>query len=58
LMIEKRVFTAREFTEQLIEDAEALSKAFTKCWPGCEAGDEGMHYLLPEAAESMRGWLP
>jgi hypothetical protein len=58
LLIEKGVFTAREFTEAVTDEAEKLSQGYSRRWPGCEAGDDGMHYLLPEAAESMRGWLP
>jgi hypothetical protein len=57
LLIEKDVFTVREFTEHLVDEAELLCKDYEKRWPGCEAGDDGMHYILPEAAESMRGWL-
>ena len=58
LMIDKGVFTAREFTERLIDEAEHLDRSYTAKWPGCEAHDDGMHYLLPEAAKSMQGWRP
>lgn len=57
LLIEKGAFTSREFTEHLIDEAELLSKDYEKRWPGCKAEDDGMHYSLPEATESMRGWL-
>lgn len=58
LMIEKGAFTSREFTERLIDEAEHLDRSYTSRWPGCEAHDDGMHYLIPECAKSMEGWLP
>jgi hypothetical protein len=58
LLIEKGVFNARQLTEHMVDEAEKLSADYAKRWPGCQASDDGMHYKLPEAAESMHGWLP
>jgi hypothetical protein len=52
------VFTAREFTEQLIVECDHLSESYEKKFPGMEATDDGIAYSLPEAAKTMKGWLP
>lgn len=52
------LFTAREYTEQVIVEAEHLSEVYAQEFPGMTATDEGIAYVLPEAEETMRKWLP
>lgn len=54
LLIKKGVFTAREWTEQLAIEAEALEASYEKSWPGITATLDGLNMKLPEAAETMR----
>lgn len=54
LLIEKGVFTAREFTEAMILEAQLLDAEYAETYPGFSAQDDGMHLQLPEAAETMR----
>lgn len=58
LLIEKGVFTAREFTEQVSDESEALMRDFEKRWPGARSSDDGMVYDLAKAGEYMRHWRP
>ena len=58
LLIEKGVFTAREWTEQYIVELEALDDELAKSFPGMTSTDEGIAYQLPEAARTMQGWPP
>ncbi len=58
LLIAKGVFTAHEFTLQLDIEAEHLSKAYEKKFPGFKAVDEGMTMNLALARDTMRGWRP
>ena len=60
LLIRKGVFTAEEFTEQMIAEAIHLDAEYEKLFPGFRTemdeatGDEGVHLELPLAAETMR----
>jgi hypothetical protein len=56
--IEAGLFTARQFTEQMILEAEHLSVAYSEKFPGMTATDDGITYDLLVAAETMKGWLP
>ena len=58
LLIEKGIATSREFTEQMIVEAEALDRALAARFPGITSTDDGMAMQLPEAAETMAGWPP
>jgi hypothetical protein len=57
-LIDAGVFTAREFTEQVIVECEHLDREYEKKFPGFSSTDIGMNMKLPEAAETMRGWRP
>lgn len=57
-LIEAGVITSRSFTEQLILECEHLDEQYAKFFPGISAHDHGIDYKLPEAAETMKGWLP
>lgn len=60
LLIRKGVFTAEEFTEQLIAEAIHLDAEYEKRFPGFSTemdeatGDEGVHMEMPLAGETMR----
>jgi hypothetical protein len=56
--IEAGLFTARQFTEQLVVEAEHLSQQYEKKFPGIHATDHGISYSLPSAGETMKGWRP
>lgn len=56
LLIEKGVFTVREWTEQYIVELEALDDDLAKSFPGMSSTDEGIAYHLPEATETMKDW--
>lgn len=60
LLIKKGVFTAEEFTEQMIEEAEYLSASYAKRFPGMTATEHGISYDLEKLSEhgTMEGWLP
>jgi hypothetical protein len=54
LLIEKGVFTAREFTEAMILEAQMLARDYEQSYPGWSAEDDGMEMKLPEAVETMQ----
>lgn len=54
LLIEKGVFTQEEWEEAVGKEAEQLNQDYAAAYPGIEATDEGMAYLLPQAMETMR----
>lgn len=58
LLIEKGVFSAQEFTQKLVEEAEQLSADFEKRFPGIKATDTGMSYDLQQIQQhgTMSGW--
>lgn len=57
-LLDAGVFTARDFTEQLIVECEHLSAMYERKFPGMRADESGITYDLPLAAETMKGWLP
>lgn len=58
LLIKKGVFAAREYTEQSIEEMRHLDRQYEEKFPGISTDQDGIHYKLPECAETMRGWKP
>ena len=58
LMVKKGVFSGEEFTRQLAEECEHLNLAYERKFPGMKAELDGIHYELPLAAETMKGWRP
>jgi hypothetical protein len=58
LLIRKGVLTAEEFTAQLDDEADTLSAAYERQFPGMRATDSGIQYDLPEALATMTGWRP
>lgn len=58
LLIRKGVFTAQEFTDALVQEAEMLEADLQRRFPGFSATDDGIEMRLPEVAQTMKGWRP
>ncbi|MGF6641851.1 hypothetical protein [Paraburkholderia sp. MM6662-R1] len=58
LLVEKGVFTEEEFTAQLGDEAELLSQAYARKFPGYEATDYGMQVDVHTAAKTTKDWRP
>lgn len=58
LLMSKGVFTGDEWAEQLREEADRLSAAYARKFPGMVATDDGIDMFMPEAGETMKGWRP
>lgn len=58
LCLDAGVFTARDLTEQLVVEWEALSEMYAERFPGMTSTDDGITYDVPLAAETMKDWLP
>lgn len=60
LLIKKGVFTAEEFTEQMIGEAEHLSAEYSRRFPGMTATEHGISYDVAKLREhgTMEGWRP
>ena len=58
LLIKKGVFTAEEFTLQVDDESEHLSKSYEKKFPGFRATDDGLDINIALARDTMQGWLP
>lgn len=54
LLIEKKVFTAEEWTNAVQDEARILADKYSEAYPGIRATEDGLHMDLPEAAETMR----
>jgi hypothetical protein len=57
LLIEKGIFTAAEFTQALLNEADALAADYEARWPGAKATIDGMQYDK-RATEWMSKWRP
>ncbi len=57
-LAEAGLITARDFTEQVIIEAEELEARFEAKFPGFTATDVGMNIDLRRAAKTMEGWRP
>lgn len=56
LLIKKGVFTSEEFTEQVIEEAEHLNKAYEEQFPGFKVTTFGLNIKAPESLETIKKW--
>lgn len=56
LLIEKGVVTLEEYERVLDEEADFLSKAHSRKFPGVKATDAGLHFDTAIAADTTRGW--
>ena len=57
LLVEKGVFTADEWTEAFIKEADLLSKDYEKKFPGMRATEYGIQYDR-RAMDTMKDWKP
>jgi len=58
LMIDKGVFTVREFDSQLVDEAKHLDRAYEDKFPGIQATEFGISIDPLKASETMKGWRP
>ncbi len=58
LLVRKGIVTAEEWQDVLGQEAEALNADYERRFPGFSTDDNGVHMKLPEAGETMKGWLP
>jgi hypothetical protein len=58
LLIDKKIFTPEEFTERVGIEAGLLDKDYEEKFPGISTSLVGVHYKMPEAAITMKGWRP
>lgn len=58
LLVRKGVFSGEEWQAQLDAEAEHLSKAYERKFPGFKAFDDGMTMNVAIARDTMRGWKP
>lgn len=56
LLIKKGVFTSEEFTEQIIEEAGHLTKAYEGLFPGFKVDNLGLNITVPECLETIKKW--
>lgn len=58
LLVEKGVFTAKEFTDRLDAEADYLSQQYEQKFPGCKATDIGMDIDLAKFTQATAHWKP
>jgi len=58
LLTDKGTFTIEEFKTQLTEEADYLSAAMEKKFPGMKATDTGIQMDTQIACETMKSWKP
>jgi hypothetical protein len=58
IILRANVCTQEELQEQMLEEAEFLSKAYERKFPGFKATDYGMDMNIEIARDTMQGWRP
>lgn len=58
LLLRKGLIAEGEWLRALQVEAEQLNKDMAARFPGITADETGLIYQLPQAADTMRGWLP
>ena len=58
LCLRQGLFSEEEYQSQLSQEASALDQAYEAKFPGISTSAEGIHYDVPVAVETMKGWLP
>lgn len=58
LLIEKGVFTRKEWSDALEKEAVYLDQAYESKFPGFRTHEFGVDIDLREARETMKGWRP
>jgi hypothetical protein len=56
--MQKGVFTLDEWCDALSNEARALDKDFERKFPGITTSDDGVHFDLARARETMKNWPP
>jgi hypothetical protein len=57
-LIDSKLVDAERFQNVLLEEAQWLDKAYERKFPGISTSEVGVHYRMPEARETMKGWRP
>jgi len=57
LLVDRGVFTAQEFSDQLNIEAERYCTTLSERFPGITATDDGLT-MTAKAADTMRNWRP
>lgn len=58
VLLSKDIVTESEWLGAIEAAAKQLNNDYAARWPGVTASETGLHYELPQAMESMKGWLP
>lgn len=58
LMIRSGIFTQEQLQLQLMDEIEALEKAYEKKFPGFKSSSIGMDVDVQQGAETTKGWRP
>lgn len=58
LLIEKKVFTAEEYTAQLQRECEHLCREYERRFPGFKATDNGISMNVEICKDTTAGWRP
>lgn len=58
LLLEKKVFTDREYDAALLGAADRLNASYQALFPGFKACDDGMDINMAIARDTMAGWRP
>jgi hypothetical protein len=58
LLVERKVFTEQDWSRQLEIEANELSKAYERKFPGAKATDIGMDLNVALWRDTTQGWRP
>lgn len=58
LLINKGVFSRVEWDQAVATEAEMLDKDYEKKFPGITTAQDGVHFQMPQAHETMKNWPP
>lgn len=58
LLIEECGISLERLNVAMADEFEQLDRDYERRFPGITTDHNGVHYSLPEATETMKGWLP
>lgn len=58
LLIENRIFSAKEWDKQVQKECQLLCEGYEKRFPGFKATDEGLEIDTEKSLKTTRGWKP
>ena len=58
IIMRANLCTAEELQQQMLSEAEFLSKSYERKFPGFKATDYGMDINMEIARDTMQGWRP